>query len=374
VQRTTKADALRRSLQSASAERRAILFLLCSLDQIALADIEQFVSKLPSMSKRELEGYETRLENLIGELRRDYGVVPNRTELTETVGRALAGAYGDGAVYPVAHTYISKGWFEANIRHYAKVLKTFDILPVHARIGLPVPPQNASTDIFLPEAVLFENAAMLFNECLLMSQDAETLLTQLKLKRYRALLHSCYSTAFHFIEAYLNGIAFNFAYKKAGFLKEEDFSMLLEFDLEKQRQRNVSFRNKLLQYPRILTGNRHPPLTESNVPEMNILLGEGKQFRDAIVHPSPRPSIDEILKRARTLDGHAAAALRSRGEVVLNKEDYLIQSDFASLTRVIDATIAVVRRIEEAIDGYMIKLGYLTNRGGDGLFPPETFR
>jgi hypothetical protein len=48
--------------------------------------------------------------------------------------------------------------------------------------------------------------------------------------------------------------------------------------------------------------------------------------------------------------------------------------DMTSLTRIVDAAVNVVWRIEETIDGYMLKLGFLKKRSSEGPFTPETFR
>jgi hypothetical protein len=274
---------------------------------------------------------------------------------------------------PVTFVYMSAYWLKKNIKKYSKIVDGFDNLPMHARVGVTTPPQRDAYEIFLPEVVLFENMAMLLNECLRMSRDPTGMADQFSLKRLRAGLHACYTTSLHFVEAYLNAIAYNFAYLHSD-IREADYGLLLEYDLKKERHRNVGFRTKLIQYPRIITGAAHPPLTESNLPAMAVLLGVGKTYRDAIVHASPRPSEDHITEAVRAVDARAAAALREQEVRVVGKEWYLLETDLNVLTEVVDAVVEVVWKIEELIHGYMLERGYLARRGPDGMFPKETFK
>jgi len=81
------------------------------------------------------------------------------------------------------------------------------------------------------------------------------------------------------VEAYLNGLAWDFAQK------EEAFKSL------SKRQQNlisdsghVSLRDKLLKYPAIVSGQ---PLWDQAGDTVGAFLEIFKPFRDSIVHPSP---------------------------------------------------------------------------------------
>ena len=57
----------------------------------------------------------------------------------------------------------------------------------------------------------------------------------------------------------------------------------------------------------------------------------------------------------------------------MNKEDYLLQTDFEVLKRVVDAVYIVVDRIDDAVNGYFKQLGYLVGKNDNDIFPAEAF-
>jgi hypothetical protein len=364
------ADEKRKRLAEAVEEYQAILFLLGSLTKDALQDGEQVVQIAGTATRRQLDEMLAHCRQKLVELRESYAVRIASKEVVAIYRDVCSGSLDRHDHYP-SWAYFSKHRLAAWIGQYGRIHPPFDRLPLHARIALSRPPQPPRTEVFLPEAILFEEMAMLFNEAVRAEVELGTQIDPYKLKRFRSFLHACHTTTFHFIEAYLNGIASDYAMRNAGKVSNRDLSVLTEWDFEKQREKRGSFRDRLIQIPRILLGLQHPPLTESNEPNIRTLLQEGKSFRDAIVHSSPSPSPKDLIK-AQTPDGRKAdaeAAVFQR----MNKEDYLVISEVAPLARIVDAAIIVVGRIDRLIDGYMSQLGYLHQRNAEGVFPKETF-
>jgi hypothetical protein len=106
-------------------------------------------------------------------------------------------------------------------------------------------------------------------------QDREKLQVFLRTKFFavRAGMLSC----FHLLEAYLNGISW-------------DFLRDLSIDLSNRKRKlledstQVSIKDKLLKYPEIISGVK--PWAESDA-DVEGLMSNMKPYRDSLVHPSP---------------------------------------------------------------------------------------
>ncbi len=90
---------------------------------------------------------------------------------------------------------------------------------------------------------------------------------------------TCLLSCFNLIEAYLNGLAWEFSRESEEMPKLSNKKQNLITDTG-----NAKFREKILKYPEIISG-RH--LWDEKSHPVNILLAEIKPFRDALVHPSP---------------------------------------------------------------------------------------
>lgn len=85
-------------------------------------------------------------------------------------------------------------------------------------------------------------------------------------------------TSFNLLEAYLNGIAWDYATKNdLSNLSNNDKKLLTDHS-------SNSLREKLIKYPRIISGT---DLWDNNDAMIDELIGNIKQFRDSMVHASP---------------------------------------------------------------------------------------
>lgn len=369
-----RADFHRKELSGVFEEYRAILFLLGSLKTEILATTQAHEAQTSQFNRKTLATALQQAKSDVQRLREQFQVRLKQADLVAIFRKACIGPGAEGLKTFGSTVYFTKHMMEEWIRKYDEVLPIFPDLPGHARIGLAKPPEYRPVEIFLPEAIHFEEMAMLFNECAgALTKEATDGFGHIK--RFRSLMHACYSATFHFLESYLNGIAFDFATRNAGYIKDKDFEVLLEWDFERERERFVSFREKLQQYPKILLRREHPPFTASNSPAYKILLGQAKSLRDAITHSSPRPSLKGLKDHKKNyIDPiERSVILALQVERKWNKEDYLSMTNFTSLTETVDAAVAACLQIENATNGYMKRLGYIKTRGSDGLFPKETF-
>jgi hypothetical protein len=78
-------------------------------------------------------------------------------------------------------------------------------------------------------------------------------------KTSNALRRAVLVTALHFVEAYLNGLAFDHLARNATSLDEKTKALLSERREGGTGRKYLSLREKALKYPRIVMGLDHPP-------------------------------------------------------------------------------------------------------------------
>lgn len=193
------------------------------------------------------------------------------------------------------------------------------------------------------------------------------------IKEESALRRGSALASFYFVEAYLNSIAFDHPVGHYDKLSPNDRDRITEWDHAKNKERLVSFRDKLLSYPRIVLGLAAPPLQENNCPEVKFLLEEAKGFRDAIVHANPRPApfTQEPVKQVQFWRIGSATSIelmkggRSYGNPALGPVELW--------TSIVDNSIEVVEKIELLIHSNRERLWWMKRRGDDGSFPESVF-
>jgi hypothetical protein len=167
-----------------------------------------------------------------------------------------------------------------------------------------------------------------------------------------ALCRSTIVTACYVIEAYLNGIAFDYYWANSSQLSDKKKILLTEWDHVEGRSRHISLREKALQYPRIIMGANHPPLQESNCPELAFVLERAKLMRDSIVHATPK------------LDFNTFEAEKER-------EIYAIELKDVELT--INNCIVLIEKFEMAIRNNTDRLWWLHHPESNGYFSESVF-
>jgi hypothetical protein len=92
-----------------------------------------------------------------------------------------------------------------------------------------------------------------------------------------------------FVEAYLNGLGYDYMQEYHNKLPIDDHDLLAEWDSAKKRRRFVDFREKVFRYPVIAGRMRGFKVDLSALKQAHEIVSVAKQFRDALVHPSPFP-------------------------------------------------------------------------------------
>ena len=336
---------LRREAIELTQEFTAITLLTHAIDKGALARLAADETKvMTATSRRVLRAYITIRRKDVALWRDEKEVRASRQELIEILGVLRATPPGKLCFVRKAHLARLIGWCE----HYPR--------PAHCQIGIPkdgIDLKQWVMDFRLLEALLYEDMCALYNLALDLSKESEKATeSRVRLKQAEAVKRAVVTSAFYFVESYLNGIAFDFLATANRTLSEKDLRLLTEWDTSRGEPRYARFRDKLLHYPRIVLGLEHPPLQENNCEPLAFLLEQIKVLRDAIVHASPV-----------TLGGNEAMSA---------KELALFEMDPQLIDSVVDQAIALVRLLERTVRGHDNFLDWLVERN-HGRFPEAAF-
>jgi hypothetical protein len=166
-------------------------------------------------------------------------------------------------------------------------------------------------------------------------------------------LRAAVLSAFYFVEAYLNGVAFDYWVRHLENISDEDFELLLEWNGKLGKEKWISLRDKLYKYPRAILGLQHPPLTETNSAEMKLLITKAKDVRDAIVHQSPKFDLTR--------------------EEISPKVKEFVHLRLGDVTQVVDAAVSLVKTINGLLGKNGINISWLLDRDSTGRFPEKAF-
>jgi hypothetical protein len=289
---------------------------------------------LATQSAKTIRDVNARGRDQITQMRNHYGIVATASSLRLLLKEARAVPEGEVM------------W--ARKTHLTRLLSLYDnqAWPPHAQIMVDphgTQPRFPDIEVRLLEATLYEDMCVLFNQA-----KRTAGMSKSDLKTANALCRATITSAYYFVEAYLNGLAVRHLAAKGQSIDDATRDLLTEWDSKKNRQSTLTFREKVLKYSRIASGKPHPPIQESNCPEMQILTDVAKQLRDSIVH---------------------ASALPDRITHVPEKELAVFQMGILEAERVVDAAVPFVRKVEEATFGNADVLHWLEVRSPNGFFP-----
>jgi hypothetical protein len=236
---------------------------------------------------------------------------------------------------------------------YEQLLSHVPELPPHARIGIDVRGvlDKSKLEVFLLEAALFEDMASLWNLTLATAEPYKPNTDKQVFKRTLALTRATAKAAFNFIEGYLNGMATDIL--EVDVVSESDKTKLQEWDEQRDRVRFLSLRDKLLQYPKIAVNAPHPLLSETNCPEIKLIVKLEQEIRHSLIHPTP------------LFDVRRSEYYREGAYYRLHKE---------SVAELCDCVVELVFKLNAAIGEKYAKVDHwLYRRNQEGTFPPEAF-
>lgn len=290
----------------------------------------------------------TSARKTMGELRRHVDARATPEQLREIMNWVEQAPDGQVGFVPVS-------MLGRYVGHYEKLG-----LPSHARISLDAGAIEkcypGGFEIRLLEAALYENMCSLFNltrreqSAIPPNEPSGAMTLKIARKNHGSLMRATVVSACHFVEGYVNCLATDYLAKHGDEVNDKDLILLTEWDAAKQRYRFVSTRDKLVQYPRIISHSSFPPLDENNCDELAFFVTVTKEFRDSITHASASFDIREQYPK---------------------KEQIFWSLSQETVDKVVDTSIALVRRVAKVVHDR--EPGWLHDRAQNGSFADEVF-
>lgn len=343
-------SAAQRKVELALRQYRAVVILAGGLPKDLRDDLDEKIASVPHLTKKPLQELQSWCEDLMAQFHLLCGFKTTPQEYLKLVEHTWT--------IPDDLVFITKAHYDKYLfQRCEKMFKKWPLLPPHTRIGIdPRGTQPRTGEVFewrLLEAALFEDVAVLWNECVRSERPDGVAWgdDRIPKKRFRSLQRATARAVFALLEGYINGVAVDIqSVFDLAAIAPADRELLLERAAD-GRQRFKRFREKVLQYPKIAVLAQHPPINGEN-PDLALVLRREREWRDFFMHPSPR--LDEPTKAGR--------------------EREFFDLELSDLGALIDATISLIREIDKALEGRFGSVSvWLFDRRPDGTFPNETF-
>jgi hypothetical protein len=309
-------------------------------------------SRIPVASAKELRDIRDRFRESLKNALKTFGCLQKPTDFAASFIVSSRG----GGVPNVLKAEVDQSYF-TNFCGGDPIWKAY---PPHLRLQVHFDWVASDPLIFhywLPEAVLYEDMALAFN-CAFETKSKIGNLgymkgSNLEVKKHAMYLRTAVLSAYYFVEAYLNGIAFDYHFHNQKTLCQSENDLLTEWNSQNNRQKFVSFEMKIKEYPKLILHTTEPPLTITNCRELALLLGDAKEMRDAVAHQSSKTSdISLTPTKVRWLQ---AVSVDKTGDIV-------------------DAAVGFVQKLNTALGKSGMVIRWLYPRDPlSGLFPPEAF-
>jgi len=186
-------------------------------------------------------------------------------------------------------SYLSKLFIDARLfSHYERVFIRWPHIKPHALVVFDTTTMEDLMYVLEVEGSLFNDIRLLLAK----SQEAHKGIENFRdrapkdQKNLQTYLRTVVTAVFHFIEAYLNGLAYDCFQLHHGQLDIEDHDLLGEWDSDRNRTRYVPFNKKLFRYPVVVGRAEGKRIDPSGCKAAHILATDGKRLRDALTHPS----------------------------------------------------------------------------------------
>jgi hypothetical protein len=322
-------------------EYRAILILLNALTGHERERIDKTLERLPTLSRSKLREVYAKVHAQLATLKRKVGARADLPAYKELLSKESP----PGEILYVPKYEIQKSYF----RHYERAFPIFASLPPHALIGVDsnavIRPSKPALNFRLLEATLFEDMALSWNSSVQARVESERAKNTIANKWFSALLRTTVRSAFFLLDGYIKGLAFDVLIaSRPEDLSDEMRTLLEEWDRTRNKPKLLTLRDKLVQYPRIAMGVEHPPLQESNCPEMALVLEKEESLRHRLVHP------------------------------VQFREEPFFRLSEQEAAQLIDATISLIKKISGPLGESFGRVEvWLYDRAADGRFPKEAF-
>jgi hypothetical protein len=329
---------------------QAILAFNYALTESSKRSLDNTRKRIPIAPAKELREIRDRLNSYLRESTKKLGCVKNPEEFAAEFITATRAELG---VPNVEKKLIDESYFTS----FCYGNDAWGKFPPHLRLQVHFEWVVSDPLVFhyiLPEAILYEDMCVAFNLAYESSKELKGI-GFVKggnpvVKQHSMHLRTAVLSAYYFVEAYLNGIAFDYHYRNGELLAQRDKDLLMEWDSQANRQKFVSFEAKIKGYQKLIL-KTSTGLDSSNCRELKILLGDAREIRDAIVHQSPKTTESKLIS---------------------DKVRNLLSLDLGIAEEVVDSAVEFVKKLNERLGSNGIDVNWLHGRNKvTGLFPKE---
>jgi len=189
-----------------------------------------------------------------------------------------------------AHIYIPKWEIERRwFKNFGRVIVRWPYIKDHAMVIYDPQDGRVRNQVFELEGALFGDAEVLLEQARTFHKGVKDFRQRTREDQF--LLHTFLRTGatvvFHYLEAYLNGLAFDCLLRHLDVLSQTDHDLLIEWDGKNNRRAFVNVEKKLFRYPAIFAKCRDIKADLSACKPAHFLASDAKTIRDALTHPSP---------------------------------------------------------------------------------------
>ena len=338
-------DRLRKKALHLLRERHALIFVISGVDKPVLQTIQNEREQINQANKSQLQSYIKKVTSDISQRRTEYGVCASGEQLINFLENAESSPPGQ-SYYP---TVVELREF---FQDYAKVWADSALFPAHVRVCFDPSGLVPWGGVRILEATIYEDMASLWNLLKIRNDRHTGTQSPRELKTNDALCRSTVAAAVYFVEAYLNGLAFDYLTENSNTLTEENKEILSDFDFSKNRPRYLSLREKILKYQQIILQKAHAPIQPNNLQPLECLLEISDSIRNSLAHPAPNPN-PRTGYPDKELAIYSVTAQTAQGAV--------------------DSAIELVLSLETLLHGDLSRISWLLKRNNEGEFSEEAF-
>ena len=345
----TKVDRLRDEALRLLREDEALAFVISPAGSEGRETVARNRIAIQSGTRQSLQKYIDSARQHLRERRRTFGVTASAGELIAFLEAAESVPKGEVALPSLAT-------LRSFFKDYSRVWPESTRFPAHTRIMLDIHGCGANgvpvRGWRLLEASVYEDMAALWNLVHERAGPDTHTAPAPERKVLQALCRATLAASVYFVEAYLNGLGFDYLTENEATVTADEKSILSDWDFNRDRPQFLSLRDKLLRYQCIILRVQHAPLQPGNCQELNNFLEAVALIRNPLAHPSPH-----LNPRSGTPE----------------KELAIFNIRVETVRDAVDSAIGLVRKLDILIHAHSQVSVWLFDRAPSGIFPPETF-
>lgn len=336
----------RKKLSKSLDRIEALLYMTFQLIPENVTELKSVRSKLMHLSKAELISRQAYVDTQIKKLSKKIGLKVPLRKVLEWHAAIVKGISSGGVIFVGFWEF---GTYFSNLDEIFG--SEWEGFSRHAMLGfIPKQTEKYRYEWYLPEAQVYMDMCVCINELILLAAPNSDL-SYYQVRKKQSAFRGAILNSYIFLEAYLNGIALDFAFRHPDKMTKEIETLVFEWDFLKSKRKYLSTRDKIFRYVKIITG-QDCPLQENNCPEMKFVTEVIEPFRDSIVHP---------------------AIFSYQGHSYDHKMHRHFRTDLKTAFRAVDNVIALVRRMNLIVKGPEAQLKWLKSRDEKNGFPNEAF-